>query len=46
MMATKIDFFQYGVVILFNFVLSLLKSSCTVSDTWLHQHPIARQLRL
>jgi len=44
-MATKIDFFQYGVVILFNFVLSLLKSSCTASDNWFHQHPILSQLR-
>jgi hypothetical protein len=40
----KRNIFQHGVVKLFIFVILLLKFLCTVSDTWLHQHPIARQL--
>jgi hypothetical protein len=36
-------FFQYDAVNLFIFVMSHLKFSCTVSDTWLYQHPIARR---
>ena len=35
-------FFKYGLVNLFILVMSHLKYSCTVSDTLLHQHPVAR----
>ena len=43
MTAKKKNIFYYDAVNLFIFVISLLTFSCTVSDTWLHQHPIARQ---
>ena len=39
----KLFFFQCGVFNLFIFLLSLSKFSCTVSDSWLHQHLIAHQ---
>jgi hypothetical protein len=39
-MATNIKpFFQYRVVNLFMFIISLLKLTCTVSDSSLHQLP-------
>jgi hypothetical protein len=45
MMATKKKFcFEYGAVNLFMFVTPILEFSCTVSDTWLHQHSNLRQL--